>query len=156
MSFFQLFQLFVVLESVLLHLSIFQLLFQGFGFAFEGLRLDIFAFGLTLFLFAHCLFSTSKHSYMASQSWLTSRSCPYVFVFTFLGEVRVPLGDNIFLAVFGRPDVVLIIIKQNIITRSSYVSWLVYEALCARTIWFYGPCSSCQFIMILVLIWSCP
>ena len=68
MCLLQLFQFLVVFAAILLHLSIFQLLFQGFGLSLESLGLNVLPFAFALFLLAYCLLSDLETEYMASQS----------------------------------------------------------------------------------------
>lgn len=86
MGLLQLLQLLLVLDPVLFHLAVLQLLLQGFCLALEGLGFNVLALDLALLLPADGVLTALGHAYIASQSWLTSRSLPSL-VFWDLGEV---------------------------------------------------------------------
>ena len=135
MSLLQLLQLLLVLHPILIHLSILQLLLQGFHFPLESLSLHILPLTLTLFLTSNGLFTNSNHLYIVSQSWFKSIPLPSVLVLL--------LGDNIpFLAVDGLTPEIFIIINNIIIIPKNYVSCCVCGNLCSRTNELHTACSS--------------
>lgn len=88
-----------MLESVLVHFSVFKLLLEFFSLAFESFGLNVLPFGFAFFLLGYGLLTDCGKKYMRSQSLVVSIGDSCVLS---LGDLLSILGEgSIFLAVVG-------------------------------------------------------